>query len=102
MDCLKKLRILMNQRNLSEYKLSKLSKVPQSTINSMFKKNNMPSIPTLAALCDGLGVTLSEFFYEPEHPAEKDQSAEELLEKWYLLSKEERNTILKLIELLIA
>lgn len=92
----------MKQRGLSEYKLSQIANVPQSTINSMFNKNNMPSIPTLEALCKGMDITLSEFFNETQLPATSDRSAEELLEKWVLLTKEEKKTILKLIELLAA
>ena len=40
MDYLEKLRALMKQNDLTEYALSVKSGVPQSTINSLFRKNN--------------------------------------------------------------
>ena len=53
MDVLKRLKTIMQSRDISEYKLAKLSGVPQSTINSMFRKHNNPSIYTLECLCKG-------------------------------------------------
>lgn len=61
-DVLVTLTLLMESKGLSEYKLAQLTGVSQSTINSFFKKNNIPSVYTLQSLCDGLGLTLSEFF----------------------------------------
>ena len=39
MDVLKRLKTIMQSRDISEYKLAKLSGVPQSTINSMFRRS---------------------------------------------------------------
>ncbi|WP_353507232.1 helix-turn-helix domain-containing protein [Thomasclavelia cocleata] len=61
MDVLKRLKTIMQSRDISEYKLAKLSGVPQSTINSMFRKYNNPSIYTLECLCKGLDISMSEF-----------------------------------------
>lgn len=61
-NVLSTLKIIMDSKEISEYRLSQISTVPQSTINSMFKKNNVPSISTLQLLCQGLDLTLVEFF----------------------------------------
>lgn len=94
MDYLERLRYLMKQRNLSEYKLSQLSDVPQSTINSLFKKNYLPTITTLESLCNGMGITMSEFFYRPDQKKNNGEAEIELLQKWNLLNKNERKVIL--------
>lgn len=59
---LETIRSLMETNELSEYKLSQLSSVSQSTINSFFNKNNIPSIPTLELICQGLDIGLADFF----------------------------------------
>ena len=64
MDVLARIRGLMEEKNLNEYKLSQLSGVPQSTLNSLFNRNYIPSIPTLELICKGLGLTMAEFMSE--------------------------------------
>ena len=52
----------MEQKGYSENRLAQVSGVPQTTINSLFLKNNLPSIETLGALCGGLEIKMSEFY----------------------------------------
>ena len=66
MNVLEKLRSLMVEHRINENQLAKLSGVPQSTINSLFKKYNTPSIATLEQLCKAFDLTLSDFFYQIE------------------------------------
>lgn len=48
---------------MSVHKLAMESAVPHSTIkNIIYGKSVNPGIVTLKMLCDGLGITLSEFF----------------------------------------
>ena len=53
---------LLRERNWTEYRLAKESGLSQSTISNLFKRNTTPSIPTLEAICNGFGITLSQFF----------------------------------------
>lgn len=54
---------LLEERRMSVHKLAIESAVPHSTIkNVIYGKSVNPGIVTLKMLCDGLGVTLSEFF----------------------------------------
>lgn len=62
-----KLRIysLCKEKNISLNKLSTESAVSASTIKSIFYGNSAnPGIVTIKKLCDGLGVSLDEFFDE--------------------------------------
>ena len=61
-EILKTLALLMEQKGYSENRLAQVSGVPQTTINSLFLKNNLPSIETLGALCGGLEIKMSEFY----------------------------------------
>ena len=47
MDTIKRLRELLIERGWSEYRLMKESGLAQSTISNIFRRNSIPSIPTL-------------------------------------------------------
>ena len=54
---------LCDEKGMSVHKLAIESAVPPSTIkNILYGKSRNPGIVTLKMLCDGLGVTLPEFF----------------------------------------
>ena len=51
------------QRDISINKLCSLSGVTQSTVNNIVSgRNNSATISTIKKLCDGLGITIQEFF----------------------------------------
>lgn len=54
---------LCKERNITPNKLGTISGVEPSTITSIFYgKSKNPGIVTIKSLCDGLNITLSEFF----------------------------------------
>lgn len=58
-----RIKELCRQRNITPNGLSYASAVPQSTIKSILNgESENPGIVTIKMLCDGLGVTLTEFF----------------------------------------
>ena len=60
-----KLRILSlcNEHKLSINKLCTISGVTQSTVNNIISgRNNSATVSTIKKLCDGLGITITEFF----------------------------------------
>lgn len=73
---LMRLRELCVKENISFYRLSKDSGVALSTISSLYTQNHYPSIPTLNRLCNGLNMTLSDFFLfepKPDHLTEEER-----------------------------
>lgn len=64
MDILEKITELRLERNWSEYQLAEKSGLTQSTISSWYRKNMVPSIPSLTKICDAFGITISQFFLE--------------------------------------
>jgi len=99
MDLLLKINKLLDERNWSMYRLSKASKVPQSTLSNMFKRNNSPTINTLEDICKGFGITLSQFFAEDDEPISLNKEQKELLEKWSNLNVEQKKILLELFKL---
>lgn len=58
-----RLLILLEEKRMSIHKLAIESAVPPSTIkNILYGKSKNPGIVTLKMLCDGLDVSLIEFF----------------------------------------
>ena len=61
---------LCGQRGLSINKLATESALPPSSVkNIIYGKSQNPKILTIKLLCDGLGITLGEFFSTPEFDA---------------------------------
>ena len=62
MDVLERLRGLLDERGWTEYRLAKECGLSESTIANIFRRNSVPSITTLESICNGFGITLSQFF----------------------------------------
>lgn len=55
---------LCAERELSVNKLCTLSGVTQSTVNNIISgRNHSATVSTIKKLCDGLGITIEEFFH---------------------------------------
>ncbi|MGN1123748.1 MAG: helix-turn-helix domain-containing protein [Eubacterium sp.] len=54
---------LCNENSITINKLSTISGVTQSTLNNIVSgRNNSTTVSTIKKLCDGLGITIVEFF----------------------------------------
>ena len=61
---------LCGERNISVNKLAAISALPPSSVkNILYGKSQNPKLLTIKMLCDGLGITLGEFFSTPEFDA---------------------------------
>lgn len=59
----KRFEELCYQRGLNYCKLASISGVPYTTVKSIFyNKSKNPGVATIKKLCDGLGITITEFF----------------------------------------
>jgi transcriptional regulator with XRE-family HTH domain len=99
-DVLGRIDELMRRNGWSEYKLAKVSGVPQSTINSLYRKNNLPTIPTLENLCKAFDITLSEFFADGKNIASLTHEQRVMFEKWKDLPNEQKELLMRLIDCL--
>ncbi len=97
MNALERIRQLMEERGWSDYRLSKESGVFQSTISNLFKRNNLPTLPTLEAICGAFGITLAQFFSEEGEPIVLTKEQKTLLSKWAALSERQKNILLDII-----
>lgn len=68
-DVLQRIVDLREERHWTEYQLAEKSGLTQSTISSWYRKNMLPTIPSLTKVCDAFGISISQFFLEDHNEA---------------------------------
>jgi len=99
MDAKARIRELMQERGWSEYRLAIASGLSQSTVANIFNRNTTPSVATLESICAGFGITLSQFFAEGDM-VELTAEQKEMFVAWSTLTKEQKNVINNLINIM--
>lgn len=97
MDALNRIQQLMEKHGWTEYKLAKEAGLPLSTVTNMFRRQTAPTIPTLEMLCNGFGITLSQFFSEQENFVELTNEQLSMFQQWAGLTKHQKELIADLI-----
>ena len=98
MDVLERIKKLRDDRGLSNYKLARLANISENSLNNLFRRNNLPTIATLEAICRGLGITLSQFFAEGGEAVELSSSQRNMLATWDALTEEQKETLLEFLK----
>lgn len=83
----------MNKRGWTIYRVAKEANIPWSTVRNMFKRNTEPSIATLECICQGMGMTLSEFFNEGGASNGLSPQQQALLDDFALLSESDKRIV---------
>jgi len=96
-DILATITAYREARGWTEYQLAERSGLPQSTISSWYRKNMLPTVPSLEKICQAFGITLSQLFAEGDAPVALTESQRTLLEQWNNLSAEQQNALFALI-----
>jgi transcriptional regulator with XRE-family HTH domain len=98
MDLLERIKTLRDERGWSNYRLAKEAKISEGSLNNLFRLNNLPTIPTLEAICMGLGITLSQFFAEDGEAVVLNEEQREMLDTWNSLTPEQKGALLDLLK----
>ncbi len=98
MDVIKRIDTLMKERNWSDYKLATESGLSSSTIANIHRRNTVPSISTLEAICSAFGITLAQFFTDDNHTVQLNNEQRELFNRWVSLTDNQKELIYKLIK----
>lgn len=96
MDIHTRLQQLLLERGWTEYKLSKECGLAQSTIGNIFRRNTLPSVATLETICNGFGITMSQFFAEGDM-VELSPELKEIFDNWVSLTPEQKKAVAQLL-----
>ena len=99
MDVNARIKQLMTERGWTPYRLAKESHLSNTTIGNMFRRNTVPSIMTLEAICAGFGITLSQFFAEGEM-VELTPELKELFDDWVNLTLEQKQAVRMILKVM--
>ncbi len=91
MDVLARIDELRKEKGWSVNYLALEAGLTQSTLNNLYSRKTEPKISTLRAICEALGISLSDFFKEDVSPDD------ELVRKVKALSEENKAALLQLI-----
>ena len=81
---------LREVKGISRYRLAQRSGLSQSYISTLLNRHTIPSIQTLEKICNGLDITLAQFFsYDDEYPNISTEQ-KKLLNLWNSLSDHKR------------
>ena len=99
-NVLERITYYRTQKGWSEYQLAENSGLTQSTISSWYRKNILPSIPSLEKICNAFEITLSQFFSISEDSVSLTEIQKNLLQEINRLNDEQKLALLKFISML--
>lgn len=97
MDVKERLIQLQQQRGWTDYKIAKEAGLSSNTVSNIYRRNNVPSIPTLEALCKAFGITMAQFFAEDDL-VELTPEVRELVDKWAALTEEQKAAVWQIMK----
>jgi len=92
-----KIMYYQNLKGLNNGQLAKASGISPSTINNLFSSQYDPTYETLNKICNGFGITLSQFFASDE-PYDLTDWHKELIKIADALPNEKRNVALTILK----
>ena len=84
-------------RGWTEYQLAEKSGLPQSTISSWYRKNMIPTVPSLEKICNAFGITLSQLFSKNEEAVTLTKEQKDFLKAFSRLNEEQQKVIFDLM-----
>lgn len=97
MDVLMRLAELKKQYGWSDYRIAKEAGLSPNTVSNIYRRNNIPSMTTLQALCDAFGISLAQFFADNDM-IEVTPEIKNLVDRWSALTEEQKSAILQILK----
>lgn len=88
-----RIRELCDKKQMSMYALSNKTGISQSSLSNLMKRGSTRTFYTLDKICDGLGITLSQFFSGDMEKLELSSEQKRVLETWESLSDKEKAAV---------
>ena len=84
-------------RGWSEYALAESSGLTQSTISTWRRRHLQPNIASIEKICNGLGITLAQFFSDSES-VHLTVEQKDILDLWGKLSPKQRSAVFEMLK----
>lgn len=84
---------LCDKKQMSMYALSKKTGISQSSLSNLKKRGSTPTFYTLDRICDGLGITLPQFFSDDIGKLELSSEQKKVLKVWESLTDKEKEAV---------
>lgn len=96
MDILQRLAELQEQYGWSDYRIAQEAGLSPNTVSNIYRRNNIPSMTTLEALCKAFGITMAQFFADNDM-IEVTPEIRELVDRWSALTTEQKAVIWQIL-----
>lgn len=93
-DVLERITHYRKKKGWTEYQLAEKSGLTQSTISSWYRKNMIPTIPSLEKICAAFEITLSQFFVTDEDCYSLTDVQKELLNEASRLTEQQQKSLI--------
>ena len=88
-----RIKELCDKKQMSMYALSKKTGISQSSLSNLMKRGSTPTFYTLDRICDGLGITLPQFFSDDIGKLELSSEQKKVLRMWESLTDKEKEAV---------
>ena len=88
-----RIKELCDKKRMTMYALSKKTGLSQSSLSNLMKRGSTPTFYTLDRICDGLGITLAQFFSGGIEKLDVSAEQKKVLETWESLTDKEKEAI---------
>lgn len=100
-NILSKIEHMLVERNWSERELSIRADIPQSTINTWYRKHQIPTLYSLDKISKAFGITLSQLLAEEGDPVELTEQDKEFLDIYNAADPEQKEILLTFLESIV-
>lgn len=84
---------LCKRKNISRYRLSQESGIAQSSISTLLNRKSVPTIQTLEKICEGLDITLAQFFAGDDEFPDLTAEQKQLLGNWNMMDEHQKELV---------
>ena len=84
---------LCEKKHISRYRLAQKSGIAQSSISTLLNRKSVPTIQTLEKICEGLDMTLAQFFAGDDKLPDLIEEQKSLLEEWNAMDEQQRQLV---------
>ena len=84
---------LCEKKHISRYRLAQKSGIAQSSISTLLNRKSVPTIQTVEKICEGLDMTLAQFFAGDDKLPDLTEEQKSLLEEWNAMDEQQRQLV---------